>query len=153
MPDIRAAGGVVMRRRGDTNEVAIVHRPRYDDWSFPKGKLDPGEDDETAALREVWEETAIRAQLHDELPQVSYQDRKGRHKVVRYWTMSVIQAGDFHPSHEVDELRWLPIGKAGTLLTYEHDRKLVDTIRQEPGLLEGVQRGHRDEGRSEGDDG
>ena len=82
--EVRAAGGVVIR----DGLVAVVHRPRYDDWSLPKGKLDEGETFEEAALREVWEETGLRAALVRELPEVRYPVR-GRPKLVRYWLMSV----------------------------------------------------------------
>ena len=85
--EVKAAGGVVWRRAGDTIAIAIAHRPRYDDWSLPKGKLDKGESWEEGALREVWEETGMRCRLGEELEPTNYQDRKGRDKVVRYWLM------------------------------------------------------------------
>src|SRR5437763_4181740 len=85
---VKAAGGVVRRRAaGGGCEIAVVHRPRYDDWSFPKGKLDEGEGWEAAALREVLEETGLRCRLLRELPPVGYADAKGRPKAVRYWVM------------------------------------------------------------------
>jgi 8-oxo-dGTP diphosphatase len=115
---------VVFRRAGDAVEVAVVHRPRYDDWSLPKGKLDPGESWEDAALREVFEEIGLRCRLGGELPPVTYEDRKGRSKVVRYWLMEP-EGGDFEPNDEVDEVRWLPPGEAAALLTYPRDRELV----------------------------
>ena len=87
---IEAAGGVVMRRGPEETEIAVVHRPRYDDWSFPKGKLDPGETFEEAALREVREETGLICRLGPELAFAHYDDNKGRPKVVRYWLMAVI---------------------------------------------------------------
>ena len=123
-PEVRAAGGLVVRDRGAGAEVAIVHRPRYDDWSLPKGKLEPGEAWEDAALREVEEETGYRCEAGPELPPVSYLDRKGRSKLVRYWLMEPIE-GSFEPHGEVDELRWLTRKDAEELLTYEHDRELV----------------------------
>ncbi|HEX2128448.1 MAG TPA: NUDIX hydrolase [Solirubrobacterales bacterium] len=122
---MRAAGGVIVRRRPNgEREVAVVHRPRYDDWSLPKGKLDPGEDFATAALREVEEETGLRCELRGELEPVRYHDRKGRDKLVRWWLMEAV-GGEFAPNDEVDELRWVGPDEAGSLLTYDHDRRLV----------------------------
>ena len=117
--DVKAAGGLV-RREG---RLAIAHRPRYDDWSFPKGKLDPGESWEQAALREVEEEIGLRCRLGEELPPVAYEVEKG-HKVVRYWLMEP-ESGEFVPNEEVDEVRWLSPAEAEELLTYDHDRALV----------------------------
>jgi 8-oxo-dGTP diphosphatase len=111
--------------------VALVHRPKYDDWTFPKGKLTPGETDEEAALREVEEETGYRARLDRELSTVGYRDPMGRPKVVRYWTMTPVD-GEFRPNREVDELRWLAIPDAARMLSYDHDRALLDSAL-EPG--------------------
>ena len=122
---VRAAGGLVVDDRG---RVVVVHRPRYDDWSLPKGKLDPGEDHEHAALREVAEETALRCVLGDELATEHYTDRKGRPKTVRWWRMTVVQDLGFVPGEEVDERRWLEPAQAAALLTYEHDRRLVAAL-------------------------
>ena len=122
---IRAAGGVVWRLTDDAEvQVLLIHRPKYDDWSFPKGKLDPGETDEQAAVREVEEETGLRCTLGHELAGTSYIDRKGRPKVVRYWEMTV-SGGEVVPSEEVDVARWLPVEKADALLTYDRDRALL----------------------------
>src|SRR5215212_6223486 len=101
--EIEAAGGVVMR---DDGKVALVHRPEYDDWTLPKGKLDPGESFEQAALREVWEETGLRCRLVRSLPVVRYEVRAGP-KVVRYWLMAIESDPGFQPNDEVDELRWM----------------------------------------------
>jgi homoserine kinase len=115
-----AAGGVVMR----DGLVAVVHRPRYDDWSLPKGKLDPGESFEQAALREVEEETGLRARLVRGLPSVEY-EVKVRPKLVRYWLMEVIEDPGFAPNSEVDELRWLAPADAVELLSYDRDKGVV----------------------------
>ncbi len=108
--------------------IAVVHRPRYDDWSLPKGKLEAGESFEDAALREVEEETGLRCSLGDELDPVHYRDNKGRPKIVRYWLMTVEDDPGFMPNDEVNELRWLAPGEAAALLTYPHDAELVRGI-------------------------
>jgi 8-oxo-dGTP diphosphatase len=125
--EVRASGGVVWRRANGGLEVAVVHRPKYDDWSFPKGKLVPGETWEEAALREVEEEIGLRCRLGHELPPTSYRDPKGRAKVVRYWMMEPLD-GEFAPSREVDEMRWLPARDARDVLSYEHDRELLREV-------------------------
>jgi 8-oxo-dGTP diphosphatase len=121
--EIRAAGGVVLR----DGRVAVVHRPRYDDWSLPKGKLDPGEDWEQAALREVEEETGLRCRLEQELEPAHYIS-KGKPKTVRWWRMTVVEDLGNHPDAEVDELRWVTTGEALSLLDYEHDRHLIRSL-------------------------
>ena len=123
--EVKAAGGVVWRRGGDGVEIVIAHRPRYDDWSLPKGKLDAGESWEQAALREVEEEVGLRCTLGPELPPVSYTDHKGRAKAVRYWLMEPEGGGAFEPNDEVDEMRWLPPADAVGVLSYPHDKELV----------------------------
>jgi 8-oxo-dGTP diphosphatase len=122
---VEAAGGVVLGVQG---RVALVHRPKYDDWSLPKGKLDPGESFEQAALREVEEETGLRARLVRELPSVQYRDNKDRPKVVRYWLMEVEHDPGFAPNDEVDELRWVPPDEALRLLTYDRDRDVLGAV-------------------------
>ena len=132
--EVKAAGGVVWRRtaRGGT-ELVVVHRPRYDDWSLPKGKLDKGEGWEDGALREVEEETGMRCRLGEELEPASYQDRKGRDKVVRYWLMEPVGDTAFVPNDEVDQLRWLAPPEALELLSYPHDRELVQSAAERLG--------------------
>jgi 8-oxo-dGTP diphosphatase len=129
---VLAAGGVVRRRdaAGRGYLLAVVHRPRYDDWSLPKGKLEPGESFEDAAVREVEEETGMRCELGEELASHRYVDRKGRDKVVRWWRMSPVATRPFVANDEVDELRWIRAGEAATLLTYDADRKLVAEVLQ-----------------------
>jgi 8-oxo-dGTP diphosphatase len=108
--------------------VALVHRPKYDDWSLPKGKVEPGETDEDAATREVEEETGYSCALGDEMVTVRYIDRKGRHKQVRYWAMTVSGVVPWAPNDEIDERRWISPAVAATLLTYEADRQLVRSL-------------------------
>ena len=115
-----AAGGAI-RRDG---EIVVVHRPRYDDWSLPKGKLDEGEDFEAAALREVEEETGLMCSISRTLGDATYRDNKGRAKLVRYFEMEPLE-GNFFPNEEVDELRWVPLEEASRLLSYEFDRELI----------------------------
>jgi 8-oxo-dGTP diphosphatase len=126
---VRAGGGVVVRSpESGAVEVLAVHRPRYDDWSLPKGKLKAGEAWEAGALREVEEETGLRCTIERELESIEYLDRKGRRKRVRYWLMRPVNGGDvdrFEPNDEVDRVRWLPAADAAKALDYRHDRDLV----------------------------
>lgn len=123
---VRAAGGVVLRNhRGGEPQVAIVHRARYGDWSLPKGKLDPGESEEAAALREVEEETGLRCRTVRFLGTVSYADRRGRHKTVAYWLMEPVE-GRLRADHEIDDVRWAPAAEAASILTYPRDVDLVE---------------------------
>jgi 8-oxo-dGTP pyrophosphatase MutT (NUDIX family) len=117
---VDAAGGVVVR----DGRVLLVHRPRYDDWTFPKGKLDPGESFELAALREVEEETGIVCSLGRELPAARYHVGD-RPKLVRYWLMTPQSETPFVPNDETDDLRWVTPDDARALLTYDRDREVL----------------------------
>jgi len=120
--EVKAAGGVPVK----DGLVVLVHRPKYDDWTLPKGKLDPGESFEQAAVREVEEETSLTCRLGPELAETRYRDNKDRPKVVRWWAMEVESEVPFEPNAEVDELRWLEPAEAAEALTYERDRTLVE---------------------------
>lgn len=126
-PTIMAAGAVLWRPAADgAVEVALVHRPRYDDWSLPKGKLDPGESMPVAAVREIAEETGCRAVLGPVLGEVRYTVPQGA-KLVRYWAAREAgSAGGFRPDDEVDELRWLRPDAAAGLLTYARDTEVLE---------------------------
>jgi 8-oxo-dGTP pyrophosphatase MutT (NUDIX family) len=141
-PAVRAAGGVVRRsvtvadEAGATRpsiEIVLVHRPRYDDWTFPKGKLDKGESFEAAARREVAEETGLVCVLDEELPSTTYLDSKGRTKLVRYWLMRVVGVEPWSPNDEIDQRRWATFDEAEAMLSYAHDKVLLDRLRHELG--------------------
>jgi 8-oxo-dGTP pyrophosphatase MutT (NUDIX family) len=120
---VRAAGGVV--RQG--SKILLVHRPRYDDWTFPKGKADGDEPDEDCALREVREETGLSCRLLSELSSTTYTDARGRPKRVRYWLMEPV-GGEFTSTREVDEVRWCEPTEAETLLSYDRDREVLADV-------------------------
>ncbi|TDD73606.1 NUDIX domain-containing protein [Actinomadura darangshiensis] len=122
-PTIRAAGALLWR---DGPEFAVIHRPRYDDWSFPKGKIDPGEHVLRAAVREIEEETGIVPRLGRRLPTCTYPVGE-RTKRVEYWAARPVAESAFTPNDEVDELVWLPAGEAEARLSYAHD---VDLLRE-----------------------
>ncbi|HEX3325377.1 MAG TPA: NUDIX hydrolase [Actinomycetota bacterium] len=140
-PPIRAAGGVLWRSAGEKNggpliEVAVIHRPRYDDWSLPKGKLAPGESEVEGAIREVFEETGHRVRLGQPLGEARYTKTSGgavRPKVVRYWSMEA-EAGVFVPGREVDDLRWVSLAEAADMLTHPRDRELLERFVRGPSL-------------------
>ena len=117
---VRAAGGVPVRETPDGLQVLLVHRPQYGDWSFPKGKCEPGESDETCAIREVEEETGLVCALEKELPSTSYTDSKDRPKRVRYWRLRIV-GGELRFVHEADNARWVSAAEAEALLSYERD--------------------------------
>ena len=123
MAEVRAAGGVVLR----DGCVLLVHRPRYDDWSLPKGKLDIGESWQEGARREVEEETGLRCDAGDEVGRSHYVDSKGRAKEVRYYRME--PAGEPVAQNEVDEVRWVPLAEAPDLLSHGYDVELLRSLR------------------------
>lgn len=129
---VLAAGAVLWRPNGDpaAPEIAIIHRPRYDDWSLPKGKVDPGETEPVTAVREVCEETGYISHLGRRLAAVSYPVEQGIKKV-RYWAARCVD-GAFTPNAEVDELKWLPVGEAISQLGYPHDRKVLRRFAKGP---------------------
>ena len=125
---VRAAGGIVLRLgAGGGWEVLLVHRQAHDDWTLPKGKLEPGEQLPACALREVEEETGLECERGRFVGEVEYLDRRGRPKVVTYFLMQPI-AGEFAPNAEVDEVRWLPVARAVDALSYPHDRELLASV-------------------------
>ena len=125
-PEVEAAGCVVRRNGG----VMIVHRPKYDDWTFPKGKLEQGESFEEAAVREVEEESGWRGDLGRELEPSRYTDDKGREKLVRWWEMWARERRRWQPTDEVDDVLWVPLVEVDSLLTYESDRALAAQVRE-----------------------
>lgn len=122
---VHAAGGIPIRcSPGGQWEIGVVHRPARADWSFPKGKVEPGESFEDCARREVWEETGLVCRLGRFVGHTEYRDRKDRPKIVAYWVMDVVE-GAFHANEEVDEMRWVDLETAARLLTYDRDRELL----------------------------
>ncbi|MGC4896426.1 NUDIX hydrolase [Micromonospora sp. DT31] len=121
---IRAAGGVVWRPGPAGVEVCLVHRPRYGDWSLPKGKLDAGEHPLVAAVREVAEETDVRAVPQVRLPTVRYRS-EGHAKAVDWWSMRAVAVGGFQPGTEVDGVAWFPVDDAARRVSYPHDAEVI----------------------------
>jgi 8-oxo-dGTP diphosphatase len=123
---VRAAGGVVTRKAGGGGlELLIVRRPRYEDWTLPKGKAEPGESDEECALREVEEETSLVCTLGGEAAVTRYEDARGRPKRVRYFWMTPDEGGEASPRNEVDAVRWVTPEGALEALSYARDREVV----------------------------
>ena len=130
-PEVFAAGGIVWAPDGDERVVVLVHRPHYDDWTFPKGKRDPGESDEDCARREVWEETGLRVELGPELPVARYVDHRGRRKQVRYWAMTTptdLHSFVFEPNDEVDRIAVLEQSEAAAVLTHALDVEVLEAF-------------------------
>ncbi|MCY4495050.1 MAG: NUDIX hydrolase [Acidimicrobiaceae bacterium] len=125
--EVWAAGGLVLREHRGVTEVLLVHRPEHRDWSYPKGKLDPGETLGKAARREVFEETGLHCRRLERLPLVRYRDGRGRRKAVVYWRMQVL-GGQFEPNAEVDALGWFDFLSAPRVLTHKHDVLLLDSV-------------------------
>ena len=121
---IQAAGAIVWRNNKDKTEIAIIHRPKYDDWSFPKGKLETGETLITCAHREVLEETNIQTEFGPFLGDIEYSTLEGK-KQVSFWAAKAITHKDFSPNSEVDQLKWVEVKKVKDLLTLETDKKIL----------------------------
>lgn len=131
---IRAAGAVVLRETPSGYEMLAIHRPRYDDWSLPKGKGKVDELSPHTAIREVLEETGCRVRLGLRLPSVTYQVSKGPKKV-HYWRAEVTEEHPLEPNHEVDKVRWMPIDKAMRRLTYADERRVLSAALLKPPTL------------------
>jgi 8-oxo-dGTP diphosphatase len=125
--EVLAAGGVVWRPAGAEPEILLIHRPRYDDWTLPKGKLDPGETEEAAAVREVLEETGFHVEVGDLVARSRYHDQHGRSKEVAYYDLRVT-VGEFAPNDEVDEARWAVPAVARLALSYERDVEVLEAF-------------------------
>lgn len=123
-PFVLAAGGILQRRNGDAVEIAVIHRPGHNDWGLPKGKLNPGEGLETAALREVLEETACQSRIVRFIGKSEYPYR-GRMKSVSFWLMELVEEHPFHPNDEIDALEWLSPRDALLRLDYAQERELI----------------------------
>lgn len=153
-PSVLAAGGIIWRPTADLTaiEVLLVHRPRYDDWTFPKGKLHRGESLLAAAVREVAEETGLSVIVGHRASSVGYTTSDGP-KEVTYWVMQP-KGGDFRPNDEVDKVRWVPTARAASTLSYAHDRRLADgLVDMSPGVVRVVLVRHADAGRRSDYDG
>lgn len=134
VPEVRAAGCVVWRPGPEAVEVLVVRRPPpHDDWSLPKGKLDPGERHRDAAVREVHEETGARGELGPKLTEVRYETAAGEDKRVRWWALRWTADDGFEPNDEIVERRWVPLDEARRLVTWDTDRLVLDAfLRLDP---------------------
>jgi 8-oxo-dGTP diphosphatase len=130
MREVRAAGGVLWRRAEGVVEVLLIHRPRYMDWSLPKGKAKSGESDEEAAVREIDEEVGVHAELGRELPSTRYRDSRGRPKIVRYWAVELPADAAPYAGDGVSEVRWVPLTEASEQLSWDRDRAVVDGLEK-----------------------
>jgi 8-oxo-dGTP pyrophosphatase MutT (NUDIX family) len=138
--EVRAAGGLVWRSGPSRDvEVVVVHRPAYDDWSFPKGKLEVGETEEQAAIREVEEETGLRCRLERELGTTTHHDGRNRLKTVRYWLMTPV-GGELAAANEVDRATWVTREAAMEVLSYERERRLLAALRPAESTSVGAER-------------
>jgi 8-oxo-dGTP pyrophosphatase MutT (NUDIX family) len=128
---VRAAGGVIVRfDSGGEPELLVVHRPKYDDWTLPKGKAEPGESDEECAVREVEEETGLVCELGAEVAVSEYEEAAGRPKRVRYFQMAPQAGAEAAPQNEIDDVRWLTRQRALDTLSYGRDREIVESLSE-----------------------
>ncbi len=127
---IEAAGGILWKGTSSGRKLAIIHRQRYDDWSLPKGRREPGESWQETALREVWEETGCPATLGEFIGSTSYVINGQTPKVVLFWHMTVQKNCKFQPNEEVDRIKWVSPRKALKLLNYEDERRIVSKALQ-----------------------
>lgn len=142
-PQVLAAGGIITQHRRGAVRHLVVHRPRYDDWSLPKGKVD--DDDEnlaSTALREVEEETGVTARLGPHLGTSDYKDRSGRNKRVQWWTMLVVSQVPHRPNDEVDRIKWVKDSKLRKKLTYGTDRRIIKGLDEDRRSLLIVRHAH-----------
>lgn len=147
---VPAAGAVLYRMEDGVPQCAVAHRPRYDDWSLPKGKVDPGESLPTTAVREIREETGFGSVLESLIGTTAYPLKENIRKEVTYWSARASD-GHFEPNSEVDELRWLPVEEAKELVSYPLDRKILTRFAEAPRvesmllLVRHAKAGHRSE--------
>jgi 8-oxo-dGTP diphosphatase len=124
---IEAAGGILWRKTALGRELALIHRPRYDDWTLPKGKREPGEQWQETALREVYEETSQQPTLKNFVGSIAYL-ANGVPKIVLFWNMAVAESTEFQPNREVNKMVWLPLEEALKKISYESERDLLTKL-------------------------